>query len=111
MLDEVQNIMNYIFEKKLLAEGIDDISITVFEEDIEEAMENYLAPLIQAQNTIRAYEYELGIEAESGPVWSGGGFGISGAIKGAIKAEALNIGTYIAKGLFKTGAMSRFKAN
>lgn len=101
-VDEVQNIMNYIFEKKLLAEGIDDISITVFEEDIEEAMENYLAPLIQAQNTIRAYEYELGIEAESGPVWSGGGFGISGAIKGAIKAEALNIGTDIAKGLFKT---------
>ena len=70
--------------------------------------------VIVAKKQIEALEQGLEQNSnESGNYWVGGGFGITGAIKGAIKAEIMNVGTEALIGLGKmiTGNTDSDKIN
>lgn len=62
-----------------------------------ECFQEALRPLIEkCDNLNREYHYEQNlfqIEKESRSHWTGGGFGVKGAIKGAVTAKMLNMGT------------------
>lgn len=84
------------FEKAvdlLLEYGIDYVT----KEDLREKLADEIGKtdLVQAmqedQEAIEAYQHELAVEAQANKAnWQGGGFGITGAVKGAIKAQMLN---------------------
>lgn len=86
----------------LLANGIDYIDSSDLMEQAKKKIPNYIGKLVQSQKTVSQYQVQLGLEADSGGYWTGGGFGLTGAIKGAIQAEMLNIGTDLAKSAFKS---------
>lgn len=64
-------------------------------------MESVFDELIDAENQISIYAEQLGIESNSGMRFSGGGFGLGGAIKGVIEAEILNLGADALSGIGK----------
>ncbi len=64
-------------------------------------IEEGLKDLNIAIQDIQNYEEQLGIEYAKRSRFEGGGFGISGAIKGAIQAEALNLGMDALRGFGK----------
>ena len=84
------------FEKAvdlLLEYGIDYVT----KEDLRNKLTDKIGKtdLVQAmqedQEAIEAYQHELAVEAQANKAnWQGGGFGITGAVKGAIKAQMLN---------------------
>lgn len=81
--------------------GVSDIYEPDYEEmcsdGVEEIIENNLKPLINFSEKIakqtRDMQNTKAIQRESRSQWEGGGFGFSGAIKGAIMAGVLNAGT------------------
>lgn len=87
---------NPFFEKAvdlLLEYGIDYVT----KEDLRNKLADKMkaTDLVQAmqadQEAIEAYQHELAVEAQANKAnWQGGGFGITGAVKGAIKAQMLN---------------------
>ena len=85
-----------LITKLLLGKGIDYVDTDDFMDVAKKNMLQKVAPLIEAQEIVSMYEKQLGLESSSGG-WVGGGFGITGAITGAIKAEVLNVGTDILK--------------
>lgn len=100
--EKIREVMTYVFDEMILAEGLDNISSTELREKVEEAFIEHFSLVMKAQETVAAYEEQLGIESQCRTRWHGGGFGITGAIKGAIKAEMMNVGTDIARGIFKS---------
>lgn len=94
-IDE-KNLMDMLMERRPLERGLED--------------------LFKACAQVEEYARQLNIEAGSGMRFTGGGFGITGAISGALKAEALNMGMDAVSGIAKwaTGntdndKMRRFK--
>ena len=98
-LDEVKT---YIFEEMLLGEGVDNVSSTELTDKASESFVIRFSNIKKAWQTVALYEEELGIESQCRTRWVGGGFGITGAIKGAVKAKVMNVGTDIATGIFKS---------
>lgn len=85
-----------LITKFLLTNGIDYIDTDEFMNLAKKNLLQKVSPLIEAQEIVSMYETQLGLESSFGG-WVGGGFGITGAITGAIKAEVLNVGTDILK--------------
>lgn len=87
---------NPFFEKAvdlLLEYGIDYVTKEDLRNKLADKMKK--TDLVQAmqedQEAIEAYQHELSVEAQANKAnWQGGGFGITGAVKGAIKAQMLN---------------------
>ena len=65
------------------------------------SFEELFEDLISSAQEIQAYTEQLGYESNAPGPWVGGGFGFSGAIKGAVMAVAMNIGTSALFGLGK----------
>ena len=86
----INNAIDYIdhntLEKLLLAHS-------PFEEGLKD--------LVVAVQDIQNYTQQLDIEYENRPRFEGGGFGISGAIKGAVQAKMLNLGMDALTGIGK----------
>lgn len=79
-------------------------------EDFLEPLKKVYAGIAEAAEQLAAYR---GLERSSRSRWVGGGFGFSGAIKGAIKAGMLNLATDAARGIGDsfTDASDRRKIN
>lgn len=72
--------IDYVTKEDLRNKLVDKIEKT----DLVQAMQ-------EDQEAIEAYQHELAVEAQANKAnWQGGGFGITGAVKGAIKAQMLN---------------------
>ena len=65
------------------------------------SFEELFEDLISSAQEIQDYTEQLGYESNAPGPWVGGGFGFSGAIKGAVMAGAMNIGTSALFGLGK----------
>lgn len=84
------------FEKAvdlLLEYGIDYVTKDDLRDKLAETMgkTDLVRAMQEDQEAIQAYQQELAVEAQANKAnWQGGGFGITGAIKGAIKAQMLN---------------------
>lgn len=84
------------FEKavdRLLEYGIDYVTKDDLCDKLAETMgkTDLVRAMQEDQEAIQAYQQELAVEAQANKAnWQGGGFGITGAIKGAIKAQMLN---------------------
>ena len=84
------------FEKAvdlLLEYGIDYVTKDDLRDKLTETMgkTDLVRAMQEDQEAIQAYQQELAVEAQANKAnWQGGGFGITGAIKGAIKAQMLN---------------------
>lgn len=85
--------------EKLMQNGIDDIDSKELVEMVSErkTLTDYLEPILEKMDEIEIYAEELAneqyIRSLSRGHWQGGGFGLGGAIKGAITAGILNVGT------------------
>lgn len=94
----------------LVAQGYYDIDIDAFgeyfapyfkwEEDFAVIDDKYMAIVLKAEE-LDAYRTQ---RRESRGRWVGGGFGLSGAIKGAAQAGAMNLATGAVHGLFNLTA-------
>lgn len=104
--------------KTLLDHGIDYIDEKKIAAHIESCIES--EPGVQDINqqcaALQQFGQQLAEETGDKTYWRGGGFGVSGAISGAVKAELMNVGTnaLISFGRFITGnsasaKMRRFK--
>lgn len=101
--DMGQKIITYAFDKAhefIIGQGVYTISrqqlinyagnnVRAFYNAYQKLEEDYLK-LVANEEQIR--EYREQVNSSPGP-WSGGGFGIKGAMKGAITASALNLGS------------------
>lgn len=85
----------------LMENGIDYVDTEALSKmiyaDIEKLMIDYLTEKAKPLADLKA---QLQAESEAPGPWVGGGFGMTGAIKGAIKAEVLNVGTSALSGAF-----------
>lgn len=67
------------------------------------SFEDEISDFIEAHNSILEYESNIDQnrkkERQSRSYWQGGGFGITGAIKGAITADIMNAGTSAVRGI------------
>lgn len=79
----------------LMKWGIDFIDKEQLEKVVMEKAQELPAGKIYQQETQRLVQYAAQLQEEhaSKDYWSGGGFGISGAIEGAVKAGIMNMGT------------------
>ncbi|EFM11069.1 stress protein [Paenibacillus curdlanolyticus YK9] len=70
-------------------------------EDLD--MQKYIAPFVEAAEKIEEYAESLSSYRELSRAgrsrWQGGGFGLGGAIKGALTAGVLNMGTGMVRGI------------
>lgn len=89
-----------------------DHSVDYIDEDqIQEYVEDYINrnPFVKDvnQQLVEMQQFSARVAEETGSkdYWQGGGFGVSGAISGAVKAELLNVGTnaLMSFGRFITG--------
>lgn len=64
-------------------------------------LEEYLTVFSLPEKIVKEYHRALVEGEEPGLQWAGGGFGLTGAIKGAAMAGIMNIGTEALSGLFK----------
>lgn len=87
----------------LLRFSIDYIDKSMLKNELlqQYPIEEEFADVLKAFQSIERYAQQLNIESNSGMRFQGGGFGISGAISGAIKAEMLNVGMDALSGLGK----------
>ena len=87
----------------LMDNSIDYVDHATLEKKLLEyrPFEKGLKDLVTAVQDIQNYEQQLGIEYSNRSRFEGGGFGISGAIKGAVQAKMLNIGMDALTGLGK----------
>lgn len=83
-------------------------SIEMFKQNVWEYLENnesgkYIQKYYQIQKEIEKFVEQLEMQKKSErnnrSYWSGGGFGIKGALTGSIKAGLLNMGTEIVRGI------------
>lgn len=104
----------------LMKWGIDFIDKVQLEKIVMEKAQELPAGKVYQQEMQELVQYANQLEEEhaSKEYWSGGGFGVSGAIKGAVKAELMNVGTNalvnLGRALTSNTAndkMKRFKAN
>ena len=85
--------------------GIDYITTSKVEEEAEEYVdfEDILAPYLVEWDNIENARLEMerrrAIERSSRSSWSGGGFGVKGAIKGAVTAGMMNAATGVFRGI------------
>lgn len=88
----------------LIKFGIDYIDKKTFLDEINEKAEKMgvFNDLANAEKIIEDLKHNLNIANGNNSYWMGGGFGITGAIKGAITAEVLNIGTNALGGAIKS---------
>lgn len=81
------------------------------------SIQDYLSSIFEKAEKIEDYANELAgyraVSRASRGYWEGGGFGLSGAIKGALTAGALNMGTNMFRGIGDsiTNANDRAKIN
>lgn len=82
----IQFKIDYYAEEELIELMFEDFDI-----------EQYLEPIGNAIDEVQNYAIQLGAAREAQRMgrsrWQGGGFGVRGAIKGAIKAGAMNVAT------------------
>lgn len=80
--------------------GIYDIDVATFYKKYQKEIDvtRYFSPIVEKYLAILDYqnyaeEYHNYVREVRKHTWSGGGFGVSGALKGSIKAELMNVGT------------------
>jgi len=98
----LKNLIDFYIETFLIKQGIFEYDQSYFFNPIEEDLILEFKDFFAAEETVQNYQRQLQIAHDNRSRWQGGGFGITGAIKGAIKAEILNVGADMASGLFKT---------
>lgn len=98
----LKNLIEFYIETLLIKQGIFEYDQNYFFNPIEEDLILEFKDFFAAEETVQNYQRQLQIAYDNRSRWQGGGFGITGAIKGAIKAEILNVGADMANGLFKT---------
>lgn len=89
----------------LLEEGIDFISQEglkkrfLQEFDMDEYLRDYIDGKEQVIQFVEDLKYKRGVQRSTRSKWTGGGFGIKGALIGAAKASMLNLGTGAIRGI------------
>lgn len=80
--------------------GIYDIDVATFYKKYQKEIDvtKYFSPIVEKYLAILDYEnyaeeYHNYVREARKHTWSGGGFGVKGALKGSIKAELMNVGT------------------
>ena len=85
----------------LLDKSIDYIDQDELWEKLEDSLDEVVKEIGKNIAIVEAYKKELNEADDAGGPWVGGGFGVTGAIKGAVQAELLNAGTSLVGGLVK----------
>lgn len=86
----------------LMTYGVDYVSFNSLKNEVLSEYANDQAEnLLTLEESLNEIHSILSEEDSAKTYWRGGGFGISGAIEGAIKAEVLNIGTNTLVGMAK----------
>ena len=85
----------------LLDKSIDYIDQDELWGELEDSLDEVVKEIGENIAIVEAYKKELNEADDAGGPWVGGGFGVTGAIKGAVQAELLNAGTSLVGGLVK----------
>lgn len=108
---EIPECLDYIEASVRIA--IDElIKLNIFEFDIDSFVEQFgiangfisdIEKVVQKYDEISAYadelNYKRNVQRATRSKWQGGGFGLGGAIKGALTAGMLNAGTSVFRGI------------
>lgn len=102
-IEKIKDIIDYAISI-LIKFGIDYIDKQTLLDEISERADKMgvFNDLANAEKIIEELKSNLNYASENSSYWRGGGFGITGAIKGAITAEVLNVGTNALVGAVKS---------